>query len=62
MTLKIHCIQDIDILLEYLPYFQDQNNEFYEVIKKPQKCLMPAIWILLIILIEIFTQEHDSGF
>ncbi|BDZ71464.1 ADP-ribosylglycohydrolase family protein [Methanobacterium petrolearium] len=37
MTLKIPCIQDIDILLEYLPYFQDQNNEFYEVINKPQQ-------------------------
>jgi len=37
MTPTIPTIQDIDILLEYLPYFQDQSNEFYEVISKPEE-------------------------
>jgi ADP-ribosylglycohydrolase len=35
MTLKIPNIHDIEALLEYLPYFQDQNNQFYQVINKP---------------------------
>lgn len=35
MTLFIPNIHDIDALLEYLPYFQDQNNQSYQVINKP---------------------------
>lgn len=35
MTPTIPNIHDIDALLEYLPYFQDQNNEFHQVINKP---------------------------
>ena len=35
MTPIIPNIHDIDALLEYLPYFQDENNKFYQIIDKP---------------------------
>jgi ADP-ribosyl-[dinitrogen reductase] hydrolase len=35
MTPTIPNIHDINALLEYLPYFQDQNNQFHQVIDKP---------------------------
>ena len=35
MVPKILNIHDIESLLEYLPYFQEQNNQFYQVINKP---------------------------
>jgi len=35
MNQKIPTIHGIDRLLEYLPYFQDQTNQFYEIVDKP---------------------------
>lgn len=35
MTPIIPSIHDINALLDYLPYFQDQNNQFHQVIDNP---------------------------
>lgn len=40
---QLPTFQGIDRLLEYLPYFQDQNNQFYEIISKPHQ-LSSAIY------------------
>jgi ADP-ribosylglycohydrolase len=37
MTLRIPSIKNMDHLLEHLPYFQNQDNQFYEIINKPSK-------------------------
>ena len=37
MNPRIPSISNIDAFLNYLPYFQDQNNEFYEVVSKPHQ-------------------------
>jgi hypothetical protein len=41
MNPRIPSIGNIEAFLKYIPYFQDTDNEFFEVISKPQQ--MPYV-------------------